>query len=114
MVQDTWMVQETMNGTGNLDGSGGDEWYRKAWMVQETVNGTGHLVQYNTVNLKSLKKPCPIKSLDDSVNLKSLKKPCPIKSLDDSVNLKRDKRHRMVRKLCLSWKPLLKNSSENN
>jgi hypothetical protein len=29
MVQETWMVQETMNGTGNLDGSGEHEWYRK-------------------------------------------------------------------------------------
>jgi hypothetical protein len=35
------MVQETMNGTGNLDGSGDHEWYRKIWMVQETMNGTG-------------------------------------------------------------------------
>ncbi len=30
MVQETWMVQETMNDTGNL-------------MVQETMNGTGNL-----------------------------------------------------------------------
>jgi hypothetical protein len=40
MVQDTWMVRETMNGTGNLDGSGDHEWYRKPCMVQETMNGT--------------------------------------------------------------------------
>jgi hypothetical protein len=25
MVQETWLVQETMNGTGNLDGSGDHE-----------------------------------------------------------------------------------------
>ncbi len=42
MVQETRMVQETMNGTGNLDGSGDHEWYRKPWMVQETMNGTGN------------------------------------------------------------------------
>ncbi len=46
-IQETWMVQETMNGTGNLDGSGDHEWYRKpGWfrrqlMVQETPNGSG-------------------------------------------------------------------------
>jgi hypothetical protein len=49
------MVQETMNCTGNLDGSGNHEWYRKpgwskrrrmvqeTWMVHETMNGTGNL-----------------------------------------------------------------------
>ncbi len=31
------MVQETM------DGSGDHEWYRKPWMVQETMNDTGNL-----------------------------------------------------------------------
>jgi hypothetical protein len=34
-----WMVQETMSGT--RDGSREHEWYRKPWMVQETMNGTG-------------------------------------------------------------------------
>jgi hypothetical protein len=27
MVQETWMVQENMNGTGNLDSLGDHEWY---------------------------------------------------------------------------------------
>ncbi len=37
MVQET-LVQESMKGIG----SGDHEWYRKPWMVQETMNSTGN------------------------------------------------------------------------
>jgi hypothetical protein len=37
------MVQETMNGTGNLDGSGGHEWYRKpGWFRKLRIETLSH------------------------------------------------------------------------
>ncbi len=51
MVQE--MAQETMNGTGNLDDSGGHEWYRKPWMVQKTLDGSGDHKRYR----RWLRKP---------------------------------------------------------
>ncbi len=60
------MVQETMNGTGNLDGPGDHgtanldgsrdhEWYRKSWMVQETLDGLGGM--NGTGNHELYRKP---------------------------------------------------------